>query len=379
MNIDLKNLSRPDAFQLARTCHSWYQLYQSPVLWRHLHLSFFNSPQDETKLVVVAKYGHLVQSLLIELDQANSENRRLAVSAIDSFTRLLSRQLEKFVVKFSGENPLFYGGQEFNLALHRLFGAPPAGTVLMNQLRWVDLEQMPIMYTDEILYALSANHSQLRYLNIQNKQLVCKISIECIRAVVNRCRNLEDLRLFHSSLADEILMDLANGNRAFLRHLSIFCRRQDKFTPDLSEFAWKQLMDMVPGVEVTLKFDHTCPQPIMSAIMKPIIPVTRLIFETYTKVVAKLKLAHRYTNTLKSLVIQSQPSRDFEITLLHLVESSPNLQSLEVTCGITEETIERLFVVGTSLIRSECQLNSDMSEQPWIGDGVWDEIRDDWK
>jgi hypothetical protein len=100
---------------------------------------------------------------------------------------------------------------------------------------------------------------------------------------------LKDLRVFHISISDFVLTTIADpdlnpDSHPCLRHLSVWFRRETKYTEDLSSEAWEKLVKKIPELRVTLVFDHTCPLRRVCEVMKPEIPVTVLRLETFTHI-----------------------------------------------------------------------------------------------
>ena len=134
------------------------------------------------------------------------KRRQNACALLEYFSKLDKRRLTSLEVIFTGENPLFYSGQEFLDTLSIFFNSPP-DTVShpWPLLQRVNLSGLSVPYDDHVIDILSLNNKGLKFLDIQNKVLVCKVTQPCILRLVQRCQNLRDLRLFHCSMSDDIL------------------------------------------------------------------------------------------------------------------------------------------------------------------------------
>lgn len=102
-----------DAFRAGLTCRPWYSVFNSPELWKLVDLNFIRGTGDRKLLRAIEIYGDCMEILVLRLDQGDEENRKLGVAAIQMIGKCENRRVERFRLEFTGENPLFYAGQEF--------------------------------------------------------------------------------------------------------------------------------------------------------------------------------------------------------------------------------------------------------------------------
>ena len=155
-------------------------------------------------------------------------------------------------------------GQEFIDALCELFAPAQEGIQVVNSLVHVDLSDINVAFSGELLDLISENNPLLETLNIQNKVLICQVQSGDTLRFVERCRTrrLRELciYIYNHSLSEEVLLALTADDRAALEHLSVYFRREDKFSRDIPADIWKKVTSKLPRLRVTLGFDHTCAQ-----------------------------------------------------------------------------------------------------------------------
>lgn len=336
-------LPRHDQLHAGLTCQRWMQIFSSPYNWRQHEFRFY-LPLDNSHEAVVQMHGGHLRSVSILLDQYDAPNREQACQVIRKLAGCSERRLERLVVHCTGRNPLFYAGLEFVDALQFLFGPPGEDSVLVNTLKWVDLSGLPFLFDDALFRNLADHHPTLEYLNIQNSPLVCKVTPASMLHLVRQCRKLKDMRVLNRCISEDVLLALAEPYRIPLEHLAITCRREEKYTKDLSASAWKTVHEQLPRLRVTLRFDHTCPLHKIAHVLKPEIPCSVLQLETYTFIYDEIRqAAYNYATTLEKLVVQTRPSKELDDSILSVSDLCPRLSSLYVYCSLDVDTIESVF------------------------------------
>ena len=290
------------------------------------------------------------------------------LQALNSLAKNRERKLTSLTIRFTGQNPFFYNGMEFVVELKLLFSCLGDYTHPFSQLTHVDLSGLDIAFDDALFDILSENHPGLQYLNIQNKSLVCKVTPNCTHRLVSRCRKLKDLRVFHLSLTDDVLTEVAEQEEPCLQHLSILYRRETKYTVDLSSEAWSRLVKKIPGLQVTLGFDHTCPLHRICEVMKPEIPVMVLQLETFTRIYEEVNHATTcYHKTLQKVVLHTRNSEELGRALVRMAENCKRLHSLIVYCVLNESIIDQILELRPEIRRQGSYiLKSRMEEGPWV-------------
>ncbi|CAE1312220.1 FBXL8 [Acanthosepion pharaonis] len=291
-----------DRFNCCLTCKAWNQCFGASCLWQAMCFQFFSKNMSRS-LQCLEKYGHFLKKVCIELDQSMDYNRINALKVMDFLSKIPNRRLTSLTIVFKSENPLFYAGKEFVEALKQLFSLPPStdcdhkenNNFEMARLKEVNLSQLDVAYDNSVFDLLSVNHPSLEVLNIQNRVLVSKVTWDCMYRLVEQCLYLRELHVFHSSLSDEVLFLLAKQCRPqVFEYLSIKCRIDEKYHPDLTVEAWSAVTTAHPRLRVKLHFDHTCPQDRVLDIMQPVIPVVDLHLDTFTMLHNEVQRAGDY-------------------------------------------------------------------------------------
>lgn len=251
-------LTPSDRFRASLTCRSWNTCFYIPRIWSK-YVFRFHAEQNLNWLQCVEKFGSYMKSVCIELNQYYTFNRTSACSVLSAIAKLPERRLQRLKIRFVGENPCLYAGQEFISALCELFGPAHDDIQVVNSLLHVDLSDMNVAFSGEVLDLLSENNPLLETLNIQNKVLICQVQGSDTLRLVERCRGLRELCIYNHSLSEDVLLALIADDRTALEHLSVYFRREDKFSRDIPTDVWKKVTGKLPLLRVTLGFDHTCP------------------------------------------------------------------------------------------------------------------------
>ncbi|KAK3589310.1 hypothetical protein CHS0354_026965 [Potamilus streckersoni] len=367
----LSHLSFQEKYYSSLTCKHWYNVFQSPQLW-HCFQFWFNMPQHHRFLNCVDIFGKYFRKVFIGLNQAIKENRINACTFLEKLAKVDPRRLCSITIEFTGENPLFYAGQEFVQCLKILFGPVSITFTPPSQILHVDVSGLSAALDDDVFDILSENNPDLRFLNIQNKNLVCKVSPACILRLVRRCRKLTDIHVLHCSMSDEILACLAEEDSKDIKHLSILCRREDKYGKDLSAEAWEQLVYKKPSLRVTLAFDHNCPLNLVSVIMKPEIPVRTLKLETFTKIYDEVNLATSYyKRTLEKIVLQTRNSVELEEALVDMARKCTRIKCMMVYCILKEEVVNHILNLLPEMRETGSYiLKWEIDIEPWVVVGI---------
>jgi F-box/leucine-rich repeat protein 8 len=260
-------------------------------------------------------------------------------------------------VNFVGENPLFYAGQEFVECLQDLFGPVPTEpednrVQVLSRIKSVDLSGIPVALNDALLLCLAEHNSEtLEYLNIQNASLVCKVTASCILKLVQKCRKLKSLATHYGNITEDILLTFIEEKRSPLNHLSVLCRREEKYGKDISSETWGTVRAKLPDLRVTLYFDLSCPMFKVNAILKPEIPVAYLRLLIQARVVQQVYFAIQYySKTLEKVALSTTNSPELENALLHLSTVCSKLKEIHVfQCYISSETKEKILKILPNL------------------------------
>ena len=339
-------LSLSERLLASLSCKQWLQCFYSPALWKVGEFKFVDSGEFKYGKCV-ENYGQYFREVEIACKQEERINRDNACTMIRKLSALKVRRLEKFTFIFVGENPLFYAGHEVIDCLRDLFNRPKSGCQLKLSLKYVDLSKLPIAYSDDLLNILAENNPDLESLNIQNAGLICKVSPRCIQNVVSTCRKLKSLAIHHTSITEETMLLLTEHDRTQLEHLSIDCRREEKFGKDITSEVWSDVTRKIPSLRVTLAFDCSCPMFKVDTILKPEVPVKNLRLEVMSRVVSQVYFAAtNYNETLERLTISTTCSEELERALIYLVTNCHKLRELCVfQCSLSQLTKQKILEI----------------------------------
>lgn len=362
------HLSLSDRYHASLTCKSWQQCFHSQYLWRKFVFTLNQLDVYENMKECIVQHGHHFRDVLIVLLPKDAKMREDAVGVINQLAQIKQSKLQKFAIRFTGENPLFYAGLEFVNALKTFFGPVSEEMLPRSSLVEVDFSGLQAAFDDTLIDKLSENHPALEHLNLFNQILVCKVTPSCILRLVQRCQKLRDLRVYHTSLSSEILETLAEDNRQPIQYLAIGCRRETKYEDDLSSEAWQKLKEKVPDFRVSLHFDHTCPLHKVADVLKPEIPLKQLRLETFTILIDEIKnVARFYCDTLETLVLQTRDSYELGVALLDLAHSCKRLKCLKVYCVLDKEVVDGILEELPQLRSSgNYILKSEKEPEPWM-------------
>lgn len=338
-------LSRNDRIRAAQACKSWNEAFSSPDLWKSFNFWFY-MPNQGKSIGCIEKYGKYLRNVYIELDQGVEANRQNACLALTKLSQLQERRFQTLKISFTGENPCFYAGNEFVSALKSLFGPPPENCNIVRHLTDVDLSNLTVAFTGDLIVTLAENNSHLERLNVQNGLLICKVHPSNTLALVENCAKLKDLRLYKCSITVEVLEALAENGDSQFEHLSLISRIEEQRIPDFGDEIWGKLAVRFPKLRVTLIFESSCPQMKISEVMKPSIPVRDLRFNTFSPITEELRQAvNYYHKTLEKIVIQSQmpESSEFNDLLIEMASRCSLLSSVHVSSVVDRKTAEEIL------------------------------------
>ena len=369
----LSHLPLVDRYRASLTCSSWAHCFDSRYLWTAFEFVFVE-PRDERLIRCVQRYGAYLKSVSIDVDQSVAENRTNACQVITLLSQTTDRRLRKLHIQFTGKNPYFYGGQEFLTSLGDLFGSDSGA----GQLTVVDLHGMLVNISDELLDVLSTHEQCIESLRIENGVFVCGVTPACLLRLVQRCRRLTDLHVFGSSVSDAVLLAFTADDRADLGHLSMLCRREQKYGGDMSDDVWLAVRKKLPRLRVSIDFDQTCPPHTVASILKRDVPVSRLQLETFTYMYDDVRQAtNRYGDTLETLVLLSPISRnapELNDALVELASCCRRLRAMHVFCVLNSDTIDAILKSLPAMQRSNTfTLRSEQGQSPWRANYVHDD------
>ncbi|XP_064611422.1 F-box/LRR-repeat protein 8-like [Liolophura sinensis] len=356
-------LSFSERCKASTVCIRWYESFLSPSVWERTLLTF-REPQDERLTEYVTRWGHLIKHLSVDVDQFDSQNREAACKVLRCLSKLRQRRLNSFTMTFIGVNPMFYSGAEFVECFKELFvvGDRP-------QFVSLDLSNVKFSINEDVMNIIAENNPGIEKLNIQCDALICKVSPDCMKRTIQRCRNLRDVRLISCSLTEDVFKLFTEDGRGQLQHLSLMVRREQKFAVPISSECWSVVRAHLPGLRVSLGFDSTCPMDVIALVLKPEIPVYRIKLAVYAPVEDSMfYIPVYYKETVETLILHPMANQKFYTALEFVAKECRNLRTLLVYCVLPKDLIERILEMcpemkarGTYILKSEAE-----PESKWV-------------
>lgn len=353
-------LSFIERCRVSTVCSRWYQSFRSPSLWDTTRLTF-REPQDEKLVEYVAWYGHLIKHLFVDVDQFDPQNREAACKVLRCLGKLPQRRLNSFTMTFIGVNPMFYSGAEFVECFKELFvvGDRP-------QFVSLDLSNVKFSINEDVVDIIAENNPRIEKLNIQCEALICKVSPDCMKRTIQRCRNLRDVSIISCSLTEDVFRLFTDDGREQLQHLSLMVRREQKFAVPISSECWSVVRAHLPGLRVSLGFDSTCPMDVISLVLKPEIPVHSIKLAVYAPVEDSMfYIPVYYKETVETLILHPMGNQKFYTALEFVAKKCRNLRTLLVYCVLPEDLIDRILEMcpemkarGTYILKSVAEPES---------------------
>ncbi|XP_063294050.1 F-box/LRR-repeat protein 8-like [Pelobates fuscus] len=324
-----------DRRTVSHVCQSWACGVASPTVWYYTEISF----GSEEELLTLDGLEHFlvqIKQIKIVFDQSKEANRNSVSEILDCLAKEKNK-LKSLTIVCCGENPLFYSGQEVLESIMNLCRKESHG-----DLQNIDLRKLPFTFSDGFVRLIATGNPNLRSLHINNGTLVCKITPETLKAVLEFCPKLTVLGTFCSSLSEDVFCELMKPCRPPLMCLDILCKRLDKYTHSISDDAWGELCLHHPTLRVDLEFDHTIPAWKIRRTLQPNIPVSTLQFNACNEMMNHIRfVTNHYWRTLNKLVIRTISSSDLDSALIDLATK----------CGVLEE-IHCYCLVGTQVIQA---------------------------
>ncbi|MBN3285755.1 FBXL8 protein, partial [Polyodon spathula] len=300
-----------------------------------------------------------VKHLKIVLNQSEAINRGIAIKVIKHVTDANSR-LRNLCVSCTGENPLFYSGQDILQTFRNVCQNEASGL----SLKEVDFRHMPFTLDDSLIMLIATRSPHLQSLYINNQTLVCNVTAETVKQVLTVCPELSALGVFYASLSENVLSELLKPERPPFRLLELFCERLDKYIPAISRQFWVALCKRHPSLSVNMILDHTLPAKKITWILQPGIPMKSLDLITYTYLVKEVNfVAKNYHASLERLVLQTTSSEKLNSALTELASCCVCLKEIHCYCVVSQEVVQAFISCCPRLWRYT--LKTVKEPHPW--------------
>ncbi|CAD5115677.1 DgyrCDS4631 [Dimorphilus gyrociliatus] len=334
-------LDQKSRVQCSLVCKNWNEVYYVPDLWRRLQL-VFKSTDGQKEVEHIKRYGAHFKHVVLEVDQSNKRQRE----AVDQVLRAIASfkeksKIESLTIKFTGQNPWLYSGDEMYRALMHLLDElkerkPP------NVLRYFDVSGMQLVMKEDVLLKL-AEHPYVETINIATDTLMSSLKAEHCLKPVQYCRRLTCFKAFAISIDDEILKEFCSEGRKPLKFLSLVFQANDKFKVPITDEVWISVLKKNPELKVEYQFDHNCSISIITSHLTPSIPISSVKFITYTHSYNELSYATTlYFQRLEYITIWTPPSDDLNSAIVEAAEKCQLLKSIDVKCELKSETLKFL-------------------------------------
>lgn len=375
-----------ERYACSRVCWSWYRIFRSARIWRHLVLREGSFSRLRYSLQY-RRYDMVISQTQVQLylSKVGAPLRRITILPIEHFYNLSVflkvlrtfieffdvypvKYLKRFDFKFacelrSGAESLIFGtGGQLLEELKSLFCSfRGMDRIAINNLL-LDVREAPDLLSGFICH----NRDSLRYLEILN---VCKVYFPHFH--VTMFPALRTLVISPSQISDEIVVMLALQTR--LEELVII---QDKYTCDcepVTSRAWLQMRDHNPSIRVILEVRSPLDKDIM---IQPDAPVHTILIKTpYTILMPGtiLQIIDNYKNTLRVLGQLGLPrkhgSRCFhdrcDTHIVMLAGSCPKLERLIIRERLSTTTLLIIAYKARNLRQLAVRQNAMIKKFDW--------------
>lgn len=349
-----------DRYSASLVCKAWSQTMTHPFVWHYTEVRC-EAGAEAYGLPQLCQFLRLVRHLKISIRHPKEEvGRSMAVQTLSHTTARESR-LSALCISCTGEFPLFYSGQDILQGIKSVFLNEDSGLALQE----VNLREMPFTLNDSLVLNIAHRSPGLRRLFINNKTLVCNVTRETIREVLELCPRLCALGAFYASLSEEVLGELLRPERAPFSLLELYCERSDKYVQVVSDRFWEALRRRHPSLAVNVVLNHTLPAKMFLRILQPSLPVRDLELITFTNLVKELNFAAgNYADTVERLVLQtSAPSAELDAALVSVAERCGQLKEVHCYCVVSQHVISAFLHLCPNLWRYT--LKTTKEPHPW--------------
>ncbi|XP_030622414.1 F-box/LRR-repeat protein 8 [Chanos chanos] len=319
-----------DRYNAFTVCKAWSRSMIYSSVWKYTEVRCEGGVDI---LQTFSAYLPLITKLRLCVGLEDPANRSSALCALQQAVAKGEGQLRALCVDCTGNARLFDAGQDLLKGLVDTLAYRPLLTVL-------DLRGVPFTLNDNFVRSVAKSCPKLHGLFINNPSLVCGVTTETMREVLNLCPGIIALGVFHASLSPAVIGDLLLPGRPSLQQLELRCERSLKYTPPLGDEIWVELRYRHPNLWVELVLDHTLPELRVPLVLLPSIPVRHLRLLTWTLLLDEINLVgSSYANTLETLELQTPASRELNSALVTLATQCVNLKEVHCYCVVSQEVI----------------------------------------
>ncbi|KAG9336965.1 hypothetical protein JZ751_029983 [Albula glossodonta] len=328
-----------DRYSASLVCKTWSQTMTHPSIWYYTDVRCESGTEDHGLL----QFSHLlrlVRHLKVSIRHPKEVASRTMAIRVLNYATVPTNCLSALCVSCTGDFPLFYSGEDILRSIEAVLLNDDSGL----SLRQVDFRDMPFTLSDSLIRNVARRSPDLRQLYINNKTLVCNVTMETVREVLELCPQLRALGAFYVSLSETVLGELFDQRRPPFTLLELYCERNDKYVPAISDAFWDALRQRHPFLQINMVLNHTLPAKMFLKILRPSMPVRDLELITYTYLVNEVSFAaENYSATLEKLVLQTTSSLELDQALVELAERCRSLREVHCYCVVAHRVV-RAFI-----------------------------------
>ena len=317
---------------------AWNKCFNASSLWQYVPIIFKNE-NDRKYLNIAVRFGSYIKSLHISCYQSTDENCNNVCEFMKRLLLCHELCLENFSLSFCEANPIFFSADFIVTSLENLFLHQG-----LKSLKSVDLSQFTIPISDKLINAITENHAQhIEMLNIQTKVLAHRITSTSILNLIKYAEKIRYLYVPANCFSKEVADMLLQNRQINLKHVSLSFTGVHKNTDFPGNENWIDIKTALPKLTIEFKFDQTCSENWMLKNMQPDVPVSKLQLLSCLHTHSARNILQRakcFKDTLHTLIINNNPSEEFDELLLDLTTECINLKRIYINCVISESTAQ---------------------------------------
>ncbi|KHJ46310.1 F-box domain protein [Trichuris suis] len=344
-------------------CRKWRSVMMCESIWHETTYDVPGKWKEPTLALerIAEDFGGWHRKVTIRIKGSDPRVAFTTMNLLCVLSELLPRRIQCLTIQCVQHGGLCRHGENLALCIRNFFDKSPNsyGGELAGLLR-VDLSCMTISVYDPVITTLFNNHGQwLTHVNLQNRQVHCRLTAAAMRTAVKMLTHIEDFRTFMACFDNDALKAIISSNQGSLRHLSFLCRYADAFRQNRpTESTWQALNRKWPEAAVTLTFSRGYPPDKFRVIMLPSVPLKTVCFEQPINAITIALITDMYKTKLHKVVLRSKPVENINNQLANLVLDSAHLRVLYVMHNL-EITTATLITERRPKIKHNISIHND--------------------